>query len=140
MNLLNTTNTYRSQHINIPLIAFFVSTLPHFYSADMLRGLKKIVSRPSPWPAQAFSRKLASQPAPVVPALAGEEATLLPKMPPFDYLPPPYTGPTGEEIMKKRREFLSPSLFHFYSTPVLFLFLIMFLDRDFNFLYISLCL
>ncbi|KDP22797.1 hypothetical protein JCGZ_00384 [Jatropha curcas] len=43
---------------------------------------------------------------------------LIPKMPPFDYSPPPYTGPSSEEIMTKRKEFLSPSLFHFYKKPL----------------------
>jgi hypothetical protein len=39
-------------------------------------------------------------------------------MPPFDYTPPPYDGPRAEEISRKRAEFLSPSLFHFYDRPV----------------------
>ncbi|XXG39923.1 hypothetical protein AAC387_Pa01g0761 [Persea americana] len=42
----------------------------------------------------------------------------LPKMPPFDYSPPPYDGPSSSEIFKKRKEFLSPSMFHFYHTPL----------------------
>ncbi|RWR79006.1 alanine--glyoxylate aminotransferase 2 2, mitochondrial-like protein isoform X2 [Cinnamomum micranthum f. kanehirae] len=41
-----------------------------------------------------------------------------PKMPPFDYSPPPYDGPRSSEIFKKRKEFLSPSMFHFYHTPL----------------------
>ncbi|XP_044473171.1 alanine--glyoxylate aminotransferase 2 homolog 2, mitochondrial-like [Mangifera indica] len=53
-----------------------------------------------------------------------QEATLrdnevfLPKMPPFDYSPPPYTGPSADEILAKRKTYLSPSLFHFYSKPL----------------------
>ncbi|ONK62471.1 uncharacterized protein A4U43_C07F4220 [Asparagus officinalis] len=43
---------------------------------------------------------------------------VVPKMPPFDYTPPPYSGPSGDEILKKRSEFLSPSLFHFYKKPL----------------------
>jgi len=43
---------------------------------------------------------------------------VVPKMPPFDYTPPPYDGPRGDEILKKRSKFLSPSLFHFYKKPV----------------------
>jgi hypothetical protein len=39
-------------------------------------------------------------------------------MPGFDYTPPPYDGPRAEEIFRKRAEFLSPSLFHFYDRPV----------------------
>uniref|UniRef100_A0A7N2KNL2 Uncharacterized protein n=1 Tax=Quercus lobata TaxID=97700 RepID=A0A7N2KNL2_QUELO len=43
---------------------------------------------------------------------------LTPKMPHFDYTPPPYTGPSSAEILKKRKEYLSPSLFHFYNNPL----------------------
>ncbi|KAK9290100.1 hypothetical protein L1049_008264 [Liquidambar formosana] len=41
----------------------------------------------------------------------------MPKMPPFDYSPPPYTGPSAAEILQKRKEFLSPSMFYFYDKP-----------------------
>ncbi|XP_010921087.1 alanine--glyoxylate aminotransferase 2 homolog 3, mitochondrial [Elaeis guineensis] len=52
-------------------------------------------------------------------AAAGAEANaLLPKMPPFDYTPPPYEGPTATDILKKRAEFLSPSMFYFYRKPL----------------------
>ncbi|XP_038980848.1 alanine--glyoxylate aminotransferase 2 homolog 3, mitochondrial-like [Phoenix dactylifera] len=47
-----------------------------------------------------------------------ENAAVLPKIPPFDYSPPPYTGPRAAEILGKRSEFLSPSLFHFYKNPL----------------------
>lgn len=43
----------------------------------------------------------------------------VPKMPPFNYSPQPYDGPSTAEIISKRQEFLSPALFHFYNTPVL---------------------
>lgn len=39
-------------------------------------------------------------------------------MPPFDYSPPPYDGPSADEILAKRKTFLSPSLFHLYSKPL----------------------
>lgn len=42
----------------------------------------------------------------------------LPKLPPFDYTPPPYDGPSAAEIMRKRRDFLSPSMFYFYKNPL----------------------
>ncbi|KAL5740263.1 hypothetical protein ACOSQ2_029443 [Xanthoceras sorbifolium] len=42
----------------------------------------------------------------------------LSKMPAFDYSPPPYTGPSSEDILAKRKAFLSPSLFHFYNKPL----------------------
>ncbi|GJM88883.1 hypothetical protein PR202_ga05459 [Eleusine coracana subsp. coracana] len=46
------------------------------------------------------------------------ENACAPKMPHFDYTPPPYDGPRAEEIFRKRTEFLSPSLFHFYDRPL----------------------
>ncbi|XP_077239183.1 alanine--glyoxylate aminotransferase 2 homolog 3, mitochondrial-like [Tasmannia lanceolata] len=42
----------------------------------------------------------------------------LPKIPPFDYSPPPYVGPSASEILRKRTEFLSPSMFYFYKKPL----------------------
>uniref|UniRef100_A0A2N9FVR2 alanine--glyoxylate transaminase n=1 Tax=Fagus sylvatica TaxID=28930 RepID=A0A2N9FVR2_FAGSY len=39
-------------------------------------------------------------------------------MPHFDYTPPPYTGPSAAQILKKRKQYLSPSLFHFYNNPL----------------------
>ncbi|OWM81653.1 hypothetical protein CDL15_Pgr007691 [Punica granatum] len=39
-------------------------------------------------------------------------------MPPFDYTPPPYTGPSAAEILAKRKEFLSCSMFHFNKKPL----------------------
>ncbi|CAA0836223.1 Alanine--glyoxylate aminotransferase 2 homolog 3-mitochondrial [Striga hermonthica] len=39
-------------------------------------------------------------------------------MPPFDYAPPPYVGPTSSEILAKRKQFLSPSMFYFYKEPI----------------------
>ncbi|KAI3450266.1 hypothetical protein Pfo_006931 [Paulownia fortunei] len=49
---------------------------------------------------------------------AQENEPLLPKMPPFDYTPPPYTGPSAEEILRKRQQFLSPAVFHFFEKPL----------------------
>ncbi|MED6210003.1 hypothetical protein PIB30_059977 [Stylosanthes scabra] len=40
------------------------------------------------------------------------------ELPPFDYSPAPYSGPSGDEILAKRREFLNPSLLHLYKNPV----------------------
>lgn len=42
----------------------------------------------------------------------------VPRMPAFDHVPLPYDGPSAVEIARKRAEFLSPSLFHFYSKPL----------------------
>ncbi|XP_051113648.1 alanine--glyoxylate aminotransferase 2 homolog 3, mitochondrial-like isoform X2 [Andrographis paniculata] len=47
-----------------------------------------------------------------------DEEPVLPQMPPFDYTPPPYTGPTAEEILSKRHKFLSPAVFHFFNKPL----------------------
>ncbi|KAJ6842624.1 alanine--glyoxylate aminotransferase 2-like protein 3, mitochondrial-like [Iris pallida] len=47
-----------------------------------------------------------------------ENAVIVPKMPPFDYVPPPYNGPSAADIIKKRLQFLSPSLFCFYKKPL----------------------
>ncbi|GMP89866.1 hypothetical protein CsSME_00041244 [Camellia sinensis var. sinensis] len=43
---------------------------------------------------------------------------VIPKMPQFDYTPPPYTGPPASEILKKRLRYLSPSFFHLYTHPL----------------------
>lgn len=40
------------------------------------------------------------------------------RLPPFDYTPPPYNGPSADEILGKRKEFLSPSMFCLYRKPV----------------------
>ncbi|KAH7677745.1 alanine-glyoxylate transaminase / (R)-3-amino-2-methylpropionate-pyruvate transaminase protein [Dioscorea alata] len=50
--------------------------------------------------------------------LFGNSNAGLPKMPPFDYTPPPYDGPSADEVLRKRAQFLSPSLFHFYKKPL----------------------
>ncbi|KAG5071079.1 hypothetical protein AAZX31_03G037200 [Glycine max] len=49
---------------------------------------------------------------------AEKEVVVVPELPPFDYSPPPYVGPTAEEILAKRREYLSPSILHSYKNPV----------------------
>src|SRR5580692_4842873 len=43
-----------------------------------------------------------------------------PTLPPFDYKPQPYTGPSAEEVLRLRKEFLSPALFLYYKKPVMF--------------------
>ncbi|XP_072996873.1 alanine--glyoxylate aminotransferase 2 homolog 3, mitochondrial-like [Typha latifolia] len=49
---------------------------------------------------------------------AVESAAVLPNMPPFGYSPPPYDGPRAAEILRKRSEFLSPSMFYLYKKPL----------------------
>jgi len=51
-------------------------------------------------------------------AAAAETPAAAPRMPAFDHVPLPYDGPSAAEIARKRAEYLSPSLFHFYSKPV----------------------
>ncbi|XP_039832168.1 uncharacterized protein LOC120692838 isoform X2 [Panicum virgatum] len=51
-------------------------------------------------------------------AAAAETAAAAPRMPAFDHVPLPYDGPSAAEIARKRAEYLSPSLFHFYSKPL----------------------
>lgn len=40
-------------------------------------------------------------------------------LPPCDHTPKPYTGPTKDETLAKRRQFLHPSLFLFYEEPIM---------------------
>ncbi|XP_076957642.1 alanine--glyoxylate aminotransferase 2 homolog 3, mitochondrial-like [Bidens hawaiensis] len=49
------------------------------------------------------------------PPVEGSESPVIPA---FDYTPPPYVGPTADEILHKRNQFLSPSMFHFYKKPL----------------------
>ncbi|KAG5550727.1 hypothetical protein RHGRI_015619 [Rhododendron griersonianum] len=42
--------------------------------------------------------------------IAHEIESPIPKMPLFDYAPPPYDGPPAAEILQKRKQFLSPSI------------------------------
>lgn len=43
----------------------------------------------------------------------------LPVLPAFDHQPAPYTGPSAEEVLAMRREFLSPAIFHYYKRPLM---------------------
>ncbi|KAF8007693.1 hypothetical protein BT93_K1632 [Corymbia citriodora subsp. variegata] len=51
-------------------------------------------------------------------AYKSEQDNDLPRMPPFDYSPPPYAGPSSAEILAKRMRFLSPSMHCFYKQPL----------------------
>lgn len=42
----------------------------------------------------------------------------MPALPPFDYTPKPYDGPSPGEILALRREFVNPAIFHYYKKPV----------------------
>ncbi|KAL5058302.1 hypothetical protein RYX36_029906 [Vicia faba] len=41
-----------------------------------------------------------------------------PVLPAFDHAPSPYSGPSGNDIIAKRKEYLSPSIFHAYKSPL----------------------
>jgi alanine-glyoxylate transaminase/(R)-3-amino-2-methylpropionate-pyruvate transaminase len=43
-----------------------------------------------------------------------------PALPPFEHQPKPYTGPSAEEVLRIRKEFLTPALFLYYKKPVMF--------------------
>ncbi len=43
-----------------------------------------------------------------------------PALPHFDYTPKPYAGPSADEVLRLRKEFLSPALFLYYRKPVMF--------------------
>ncbi|MDD5198425.1 MAG: aminotransferase class III-fold pyridoxal phosphate-dependent enzyme [Terrimicrobiaceae bacterium] len=42
-----------------------------------------------------------------------------PTLPPLDHTPAPYTGPTAEEVLALRREFLNPGIFLYYKKPIM---------------------
>jgi len=39
-------------------------------------------------------------------------------LPPFDYTPKPYDGPSPEEILALRKQFVNPAIFHYYKKPI----------------------
>ncbi|TLD68170.1 aminotransferase class III-fold pyridoxal phosphate-dependent enzyme [Phragmitibacter flavus] len=40
-------------------------------------------------------------------------------LPPFDYVPMSYEGPSAEEVLALRKEFLNPAIFHYYKKPIM---------------------
>jgi alanine-glyoxylate transaminase/(R)-3-amino-2-methylpropionate-pyruvate transaminase len=43
----------------------------------------------------------------------------MPQLPPFDYTPMPYNGPSPEEVLALRKEFVNPAIFHYYKKPIM---------------------
>ena len=43
-----------------------------------------------------------------------------PTLPPFSHQPKPYTGPSADEVLALRKQFLNPGLFLYYKKPVMF--------------------
>ncbi len=42
-----------------------------------------------------------------------------PDLPPCDHQPAPWNGPSAEEVLALRKQFLSPALFHYYKKPLM---------------------
>src|SRR5258708_4888798 len=42
-----------------------------------------------------------------------------PELPLFDHTPKPYTGPSAEEVLALRKQFLNPALFLYYQKPMM---------------------
>ncbi|MCW1924706.1 aminotransferase class III-fold pyridoxal phosphate-dependent enzyme [Luteolibacter arcticus] len=40
-------------------------------------------------------------------------------LPPFDYTPLPYDGPSPEEVLDLRKQYVSPGIFHYYKKPIM---------------------
>lgn len=40
-------------------------------------------------------------------------------LPPCDYQPRPYSGPSADEVLALRRQFLHPAIFHYYKRPLM---------------------
>jgi alanine-glyoxylate transaminase / (R)-3-amino-2-methylpropionate-pyruvate transaminase len=42
-----------------------------------------------------------------------------PVLPPFDYQPKPYPGPSAGEVLRLRKQFLNPGIFLYYKNPIM---------------------
>jgi alanine-glyoxylate transaminase/(R)-3-amino-2-methylpropionate-pyruvate transaminase len=42
-----------------------------------------------------------------------------PKLPPFDYQPKPYTGPSADEVLALRKQYMNPGIFLYYKKPIM---------------------
>ena len=42
-----------------------------------------------------------------------------PQLPPFDHVPQPYCGPSAEEVLALRKQYLNPAIFAFYKRPIM---------------------
>src|ERR1700758_670341 len=43
----------------------------------------------------------------------------LPDLPPFDHQPRKYSGPSADEVLQLRKEFLNPAIFLYYKKPLM---------------------
>ncbi|GAB4833203.1 hypothetical protein Ancab_031447 [Ancistrocladus abbreviatus] len=93
-------------------ISAMIRRASSFIQQSPVAGTRRLCFRP-------FFQLAATEEASLPPPVAENVTeTIIPKMPPFDYTPPPYSGPRVAEILKKRKEFLSPSMFTFYKQPL----------------------
>ncbi|MBX7123630.1 MAG: aminotransferase class III-fold pyridoxal phosphate-dependent enzyme [Opitutaceae bacterium] len=44
---------------------------------------------------------------------------MAPSLPPSPYVPKPYSGPSAEEVLAMRRQYLNPVIFHYYRKPIM---------------------
>ncbi|MEP6811279.1 MAG: aminotransferase class III-fold pyridoxal phosphate-dependent enzyme, partial [Chthoniobacterales bacterium] len=42
-----------------------------------------------------------------------------PELPPFDHQPVKYAGPSAEEVLAQRKQFLNPGIFLYYKKPLM---------------------
>ncbi|KAG9455192.1 hypothetical protein H6P81_008096 [Aristolochia fimbriata] len=84
----------------------------------MQRAFRRLLSSRSDSRLPSEYRRFLSQAAEQAEAADHNALPPFPKMPHFDYSPPPYTGPRAADIIHKRKEYLSPSMFYFYEKPL----------------------
>ena len=44
----------------------------------------------------------------------------LPELPPFEHKPKKYNGPSADEVLRLRKQFLNPGIFLYYKKPIMF--------------------
>src|SRR5437870_8582943 len=44
----------------------------------------------------------------------------LPELPPTHHQPTPYRGPSADDVLRLRKEFLNPGIFLYYKKPIMF--------------------
>lgn len=46
-------------------------------------------------------------------------ATKAPQLPPFDYVPPKYEGPSFDEVKEMRKKHIPSAIFSYYKNPIM---------------------
>src|SRR5207237_10732318 len=57
-------------------------------------------------------------PPPPAPAATGRTLKSVP-LPPTSHQPQPYTGPSAEQVLALRKQYLNPGLFLYYKKPIM---------------------